>query len=83
MYTLIMGDFDELPPASMAARQRGCTCDGGTTDLKADPACKVHGVAAFKRARRSAEGKAAIDRFRMVVQGQCSLLLQPRSHVSE
>jgi hypothetical protein len=69
MYTLIMGDFDQLPPASWVARQRGCTCDRGAADLRADPACKMHGVAQFKRAWRSTQGKAAIERFRMVMQG--------------
>jgi hypothetical protein len=68
-----MGDFDELPPASWAARQKGCTCDGGTADLRADPACKIHGVAAFKRARRGTDGKASIERFRQKVIGRRSV----------
>ena len=64
-----MNDFDELIPGSWAAKRRGCMCqDSGGPDFRANPDCIVHGVAEFKRALQSTEGKAAIDRFRQHVE---------------
>jgi hypothetical protein len=64
-----MGDFDELIPASSAARRRGCTCSGpASREFKADPACPVHGVAVFKRLFQSPEGKSSIERFRTLME---------------
>jgi hypothetical protein len=63
-----MDDFDQLMPASLAARRRGCTCSAPVgLEFKADPACAVHGVAIFKRLLRSPEGKSAIERLRMLM----------------
>jgi hypothetical protein len=70
-----MDDFDELIPASSAARRRGCTCSvPAGPDLKADPACPVHGVAVFKRLLNSPEGRSAIKRLRTLMEHEAERL---------
>jgi hypothetical protein len=57
--------FCLLMPGSHGARKKGCSCEmSALTQFRADPACSIHGVAAFKRLLRSPEGRAEIERFR-------------------
>jgi hypothetical protein len=53
-----------LMPGSHGARKKGCSCEMSALTFRADPACSIHGVAAFKRLLRSPEGRAEIERFR-------------------
>jgi len=57
--------FCLLIPGSHAAKKKKCSCEmSAFTQFRADPACAIHGVAAFKRLLRSPEGRAAIEYFR-------------------
>jgi hypothetical protein len=63
--------FCQLMPGSHAARKNGCSCEmSGVTQFRADPACPIHGVAAFKRLLHSPEGRSAIERFREQIIGE-------------
>jgi hypothetical protein len=76
--------FCLLMPGSLAARKKGCSCEmSGVTQFRADPACPIHGVAAFKRLLQNPEGRTAIERFReQIIGADGATDIQDASHLA-